>query len=421
VRLFERPALQLRGVHAARAFQQVVRFVHEHGDAPAGVLHGGEEEGAAVEVVVVVAHDHVAPVGHFLREEIGAHRVLQRDLPQRLPVEPAGLCGFCPGGGQAVVEALGERAGIAVAGAVGVLADLLARREFEHARLRAIRCTAFAQHPQRIERHRAAGGLGGEEEDLVQLARRAGLEERKDGGQRLADARGRLRHEAAPAGGGAVDGFGQFALAGAKGLVRERELRQRPVERAVVVGFLLRPRGVAIAQRLEVLAQRVPRVAFFEHGFLAGGQVQVDERDRHLRMPVLLAQHPAVGTGLRPVQRAVVAADGVEVAAEGLDFFHAGFAGLVAIGAAANAQRAVPGFERHLALVAAAPPPLHERMAGHAFERAGRGHEAQVEVARLRAEGAKRLDGNDVRSGGRIWRRWRKPGPSLESLYETTV
>jgi hypothetical protein len=100
VRLFERPALQLRGVHAACALQQVVRFVHEHGDAPAGVLHGGEEEGAAVEVVVVVAHDHVAPVGHFLREEIGAHRVLQRDLPQRLPVEPAGLCGFARAAGR---------------------------------------------------------------------------------------------------------------------------------------------------------------------------------------------------------------------------------------------------------------------------------------------------------------------------------
>jgi hypothetical protein len=115
-------------------------------------------------------------------------------------------------------------------------------------------------------------------------------------------------------------------------------------------------------------------------------------------MPVLLAQHPAVDTGLRPVQRAVVAADGVEVAAEGLDLFHARFAGLVAIGAAANAQRAVPRFERHLALVAAAAPPLHQRVAGHAFERAGRGHEAQVEVARLRAESAKRLDGNDVGS-----------------------
>jgi len=105
--------------------------------------------------------------------------------------------------------------------------------------------------------------------------------------------------------------------------VRERELRQRSVERPVVVGFLLRPCAVALAQPFEMFAQRLARVVFLEHGFLACGEIEIDERDRHLRMPVLLAQHPAVDARLRPVQRAVVAADGVEVAAEGLDLFHA--------------------------------------------------------------------------------------------------
>jgi hypothetical protein len=236
VRLFERGAFERRGVHAARALQQVVRLVDQHGHAPVGVAHGGVQEGAAVEVVVVVAHDGVGPVGHFLREEIGAHLVRQRNVAQRRAVEPGGLRGLLARGRQAVVEAAGQRAGVAVAGAVGVLADLFARRELEHAQ--PARPSALVEHAQRIERHRPARGLGGEEEDLVDLARFAArLEQREDGGQRLADAGGRLRHEAAPAHGRAVHGLGQFALAGAEVAVRKFEPGQRGVERAAVAGL----------------------------------------------------------------------------------------------------------------------------------------------------------------------------------------
>jgi hypothetical protein len=230
VRLFERRAFERRGVHAARALQQVVRLVDQHGHAPVGVAHGGVQEGAAVEVVVVVAHDGVGPVRHFLREEIGAHLVREGNVAQRLPVEPGDLRGLLARGGQAVVEAAGQRAGVAVAGAVGVLAHLLARREFQHAQPAG--ALPLVEHAQRIERHRAARGLGGEEEELVDLLRRPRLEQRKDGGQRLADAGGRLRHEAAPAHAGAVHGLGQFALAGAEAAVRKLQLRQGVVERA---------------------------------------------------------------------------------------------------------------------------------------------------------------------------------------------
>ncbi|MDT4833140.1 hypothetical protein FQZ97_667300 [compost metagenome] len=371
-----------------------MRLVDQHGDAPAGVLHAGEEKGASVEVVVVVAHDDVAPVRHFLRQEIGTHLVRERDPPQRLAVEPAHLRGLGARGRQAVVEAACQRAGLAVAGAVGVLADLLAGREFEHARpVRA----ALPQHAQGVQRHGPAGGLGGEEEHLVELVRRARLEQRKERGQRLADAGGRLRQQAAPAHGGAVDRLGQFALAGAEVGVGKLELRQRVVERTAVRGLALCPVAVAGAQRLEVRAQRVAGVLLFEHGFVAAGQVEVDQRDGQLLVSFLLAQHPAVAAHLGPVQRAVVGADGVEVAAEGLDFFHPRLRRVVAVGPAAHAQRAAGGGQRHLALVVAAAPGLHQRVAGHAFERAGRGHEAQVEIARLRAEGAQGLDGHDVR------------------------
>ncbi|MDQ0570470.1 hypothetical protein QFZ42_002304 [Variovorax paradoxus] len=378
-----------------------MRLVDQHGRAPIGVLHGGEEKGAAVEVVVVVAHDHVGPARHLLRQEIRAHGVRQRDVPERRPVEPHRPGGLFPRRGQPVVETFCERARIAVAGPVGVFANLLARREFEHACL----CAFLAEHAQRIQRHSAAGSLGGQEEDLVDLLRGARLQQRKDGGQRLADAGGRLRHQAASVHARAVDGLGKFPLAGPKRAMGKLEPAKRVAEHGVVLGFALRPGAVAGAQAFEVVLQRSPVVRLFQHGFLAGGEVEVHQRHRDALVPVQLAQHPAIGAGLGPVQRPVVAADGIEVAAEGLDFLDAGFARIVAVGTAAHLERAVVGNEGHLALVGVAPPALHERVAGHALERAGRGHETQIEVACLGTEGAQSLDGDRARIRQRIRQR----------------
>ncbi len=223
-----------------------------------------------------------------------------------------------------------------------------------------------------------------------------------------------------PARASAVDRLGQLALAGAESAIRERERGQRAVERGAVRGFALGPGGIAAAQPLEVFAQGLAGVVLFEHGLVAGRQVEVDQRHGQFVVAVQLAQHPAVGAGLRPVQRAVVAANGVEVAAKGLDFFDPAAVALVAVGPAAHMHHAAGGFERDFAFVVAAAPVLHQRVAGHAFERAGRGHEAQVEVARLRAEGAQRLDGNNVRNRGRDGR-IEGVGAHLALLYEITV
>ena len=181
--------------------------------------------------------------------------------------------------------------------------------------------------------------------------------------------------------------------------------------------------AVRCAASVEVLAQGFPGVMLLQHGLVARGDVEVDQRDGHLVVAVPLTEHPAIGACLRPVQCAVVSADGVEVAPKGLDLFHPGLVELVAVGPAAHMHLAAGGFEPDLAFVVAAAPVLHQRVAGHAFERAGRGHEAQVEVARLRAKGAQGLDGNGVRdrregfvgvhceTTGWIYRCYRRPGP----------
>ena len=53
--------VQFGAVHAARPVDQVVRLIHQHSDAP--LVEGGQtvEQGAHVEVVVVIADHHVRP------------------------------------------------------------------------------------------------------------------------------------------------------------------------------------------------------------------------------------------------------------------------------------------------------------------------------------------------------------------------
>jgi len=72
--------IQTGAVHASATFQQIVRFVHQHADAPLVGLRQSMEQGADVEVVVVIADDHIGPARHFLAEVIGADLMLQGDL-----------------------------------------------------------------------------------------------------------------------------------------------------------------------------------------------------------------------------------------------------------------------------------------------------------------------------------------------------
>ncbi|SST12649.1 Uncharacterised protein [Acinetobacter baumannii] len=79
-----------------------------------------------------------------------------------------------------------------------------------------------------------------------------------------------------------------------------------------------------------------------------------------------------------------------EVAAVGLDFLQAVRLRIVAIRPAAHLQVTVASVQRHFALVVSGAPGGHQGMSGDAFQGAGRRGEAQVEVAALGAELAKR-------------------------------
>src|SRR5690606_3161170 len=105
-----------------------------------------------------------------------------------------------------------------------------------------------AEGPQAVERELPARRFCGEIEKLVELLTRHGLEHREQRSDRLADARGRLRKQAAPGSIGAIHRFGERALALAKSTVRKRELAQRGIAFAAMTKLPARPGKEALAQ-----------------------------------------------------------------------------------------------------------------------------------------------------------------------------
>jgi hypothetical protein len=211
---------------------------------------------------------------------------------------------------------------------------------------------------QCVQRELAPGRLGGQIEHLVQPAagaagiRRHGAQQREQRAHGLADAGGRLRHQAAARAGGAVHRLGQFALAGAEGRHRKGQRAQRLVPGRPVGSLLRRPGGKVPALLLEKGLQRSGLARLHEDGLLACVDVVVDQRQRHLLQAQLAADQRAVDPGLRPVQLAVVVRHMGQVATVGLDLFQAPGHGVPAVGAAAHAQRPPVPRQRHLGLVA---------------------------------------------------------------------
>jgi len=217
---------------------------------------------------------------------------------------------------QAVVEPARQRAGFPMARLVRVLAGLVARRQFQHAQ--GWRAFRFAQPCGGVQGHSAAGGLGGEVENLVQAVRGRCLEHGERGGDGLADAGGRLRQHAAAARRPAPHGFGQFALAGAKLRVGKGERGQRGVALRTVRQFQACPGEELRAARLEKDAQRLRRMRFDEDCFFLRAEVQVDQRHVEAGEAARLAEQPSIDPGLGPVQVAVVGRLPREVAPPGL-------------------------------------------------------------------------------------------------------
>ena len=124
--------IELSGVHAARALDQVVGFVHQQGDAP--LIEQGEaiQQTAHVEVIVVIADHHIRPAAQLLAQVVRADLMRQGGGTHAFMAQPLAFeCGLA-GSRQAVVKAFGQRAGVAMAGFVGVFAGLVARHMLQY-------------------------------------------------------------------------------------------------------------------------------------------------------------------------------------------------------------------------------------------------------------------------------------------------
>ncbi|MDT4831904.1 hypothetical protein FQZ97_654350 [compost metagenome] len=315
------------------------------------------------------------------------------DLAQGLAIQPAPLRSRLARRGQTVVEAPGQGTGFAVAGAFRVFAGLVAGHQLQYAQ------GGCADLAQSVESQLAARCLGGKEEHLVQGLALEGLEQREEGAEGLADAGGRLGHQAAAGAHGLVHGFGELALAVAESGMGKGQGFQRGIACAGMGQLLFGPGDEALALLLEEGSQVAGPVALGEQGFLLAADIEIDQRQFDLRQRLLLAEQPAVDLELCPMQLPVVGRHALEVAAVGLHFLQAALRRVVAIGATAYPQRTELAAEGQLGLVALATAAGHQDMAGHAFLGGGCGREAQVEVAAFRGEFAECTHGYAVGHG----------------------
>ena len=101
-------------------------LIHQHCDAPLIEQGQAVEQGVHVEVVVVVTHHHIGPTAELLAKVVGADLVFQGDA-SHLRLRQPGLFQRCqPCRRQAVIKALGQRAGLTVAAFIRMLAGFVA-------------------------------------------------------------------------------------------------------------------------------------------------------------------------------------------------------------------------------------------------------------------------------------------------------
>jgi len=245
--------VQACAVHLPCPLHQVVRFVHQGRQPPLVGLAQAVEQRREIEVIVVIGNHHICPACHLLAQVIGAHFMAQGDAAQGLLIEGrAGHCGHARCG-QAIIKASGQRTGVAIAGVFGIFASLVPRDQFQYPQ--GHRLPGRIEHLRCIERQFAPRGLGSQEQQLVELLARHGLEQRKQGADGFANPGRRLGHQAAPGTGRFVHGLGECPLPGTKLLMGKGQCAGGIIPRLPMGHFLFGPGQKQSALLLEKLLQ----------------------------------------------------------------------------------------------------------------------------------------------------------------------
>ncbi|MNH11283.1 hypothetical protein D3C79_707920 [compost metagenome] len=382
-----------------------MRLIHKHRHPPLVDLGKTIEQSTLVEIVVVVGHQHIDPTRHLLPQVIRADLMSQGNLAQCGLVEDGQRLGRLASSGQTVVEAFGQGAGLAMARRAGVLAGFVAGHQFQAAQGKL--GSAVVDLMQGFQGQGTAGCLGGEKEDLVQLLRDHGLEQREQGTKGLADTGGGLGHQAAPGTYRLVHSLGKIALAAAHLPVRKAQRLQPGVAQGYSLQLLFGPVQEDRALAVEVLLKLQRTAALFDQGLAVAVDIQVHQGQVDFAELTLLAEQPAIDSGLGPVQLPMIIRLARQVAAVGLDFLQAIELRVIAVGPAAHLQGAKLPFKADLSLESRPTPGHHPLMAADALLGRGRRSEAQVQIAHLGAELAQCSHCHAITHGvGVIQRTW---------------
>ena len=138
-RLIESETVERDRIHLARPLDEVMSFVDLHADAPPIREGPAVEHRVEVKVIVVVAHDHIAPAGEFLAQVVRTYGMLQRKRAHATLIEKVNRHRLRARRRQTIIETARERTARSVAGIVRVLAGLLARHELQNPQRQRIR------------------------------------------------------------------------------------------------------------------------------------------------------------------------------------------------------------------------------------------------------------------------------------------
>ncbi|MNZ81084.1 hypothetical protein D3C78_997410 [compost metagenome] len=270
---------------------------------------------------------------------------------------------------QAVIKTLGQGAGITMAGTARVFAGFVASHQLQAAQGEF--GGAGVELMQGVQSQRATRRLGRQEQNFVQLLRDHGLEQRKQGTEGFADARGGLSHQAASGTDRLVNGLGQFPLTSAKLPVREAQALQPGVTPCHALQLLFCPAQEHRALGIEELFERLSTAVLFDQGLGIAVDIQVHQRQVDVGQLALLTKQPAIDLGLGPVQLPMVVGLARQVAAVGFDFFQAVQLRVVAICPAPHLQGRKLPLKADLGLIARATSGHNPLVAANALQ--GRG------------------------------------------------
>ena len=294
----QRGAVQAGGEHVARAVDEVVRLVHEQRQVGPLLEHALDARGR-IKRIVVVAHDDVGDLRKRQRELERAYVMAHGRLLHRGAIPHLRAQHLRKGIRQAVEKAARARAVRRVAAPLRAHgADLFARGQLQHARLRAARVKVR----RRRKRQRPARRARGQVEDLVRMARGQRLERGEERRRGLAGACRRLRQQPPAVADGDEHIARKQALSLAKRRIGERERAERPVALPPPAQQRLLPARIGLDQRRKCLRERLRLLRLREAVQHAPLPVGIHHVHARAGQAARRAEHVRIAGRLRPVR-----------------------------------------------------------------------------------------------------------------------